>query len=128
MEWLFRAKVVKVLDYNKVDLFFDLGFGIKFRNIVIISDFSTEEDKKLQAKNCLIVLIGGHRIVASSIKNKYGNLYDVRMYLYNPIKLENVYECINDFKLPCVNKIMNKLKDFDYDSEILKSYIPQMLP
>lgn len=117
MEWVYRARVVRVLEWNTVDLSLDLGFRLKYRQIVKMPLF-VSPDHWEKAKECLIVLIGGHRILASVTQ-----IYPVtlaNLYLKYSLPIEGVSGVILDKKLPLVSALVDSCAKFHYNSATLK--------
>jgi hypothetical protein len=123
VDWCFRGKVNRVIDYNQVDVIFDLGFKVKFREMVILPGYSVNDHQYSSAKACLIVLIGGHRIVLNVSKKEQSSIYEAKIFLYHTIKMDDIFELALDRRLPCVNKIMSKMESLDFNVDELKSKI-----
>jgi len=124
MEWNFRAKVNKVLNYKSLDLTFDLGFSIKYRHDIILSGYDVDMSLQAEAKNCLILLIGGHRVIVRSEKS--GEEYLSQVFLYSPIRFPNCYDNVGDKRLQCVNSIMSVLAQKNYSTDYLKGLLPDV--
>lgn len=120
MEWVFRARVIKVASHDTVDARFDLGFNTFKRKNIRIPGYLADPHLEKEAKDCLIILIGGHRIVAKP--KKEGDIWEARVYLYQNIGMEGVSEVVGDKRLVCVNKVMAKAQDHGYDAEWLKKF------
>lgn len=119
MDWIFRAKVVHVIDYETAELRFDLGFNIFKRKQVKISGYFVDDSQQKKAKDCLIVLIGGHRVIAKMEKVK--DLWTASLFMYQQVKIKDVIEIIQEKRLPCVNRIMLKAREKEFDPEWLKT-------
>jgi hypothetical protein len=124
MDWILRAKINRVLDCRSLDLVFDLGFSIKFRHDVFLNDYVVEDSLRAEAKNCLILLIGGHRVIVKS--EKKDGIYIAKVYLYIPTKISGCNDDVGDKRLQCVNRVMSVLSSRGYDSEYLKSMLPDV--
>jgi hypothetical protein len=105
-------------------LTFDLGFSIKYRQVVFLNDYDVSEALRDDAKNCLVLLVGGHRIIVKLEKREV--IYLAKVYLYLPVRVSNCYDDVGDKRLQSVNKVMASLSQGGFDSEYLKSVLPDV--
>jgi len=126
VDWIFRAKVNRVIDYRSLDLILDLGFGIKSRQTVFLSGYEVPDKFQSAAKSCLIIAVGGHRVICKSDKDDTP-YYNGRIYLYESINMNNVYETVGDRRLPCLNRIMINSAQFNFEPNTFKSNITSQL-
>ena len=124
MDWVFRCKVNKVLSHRSLDLAFDLGFSIKYRHDVTLNDYDVDDSLKEEAKNCLILLIGGHRVIVKV--EKRDSVFVSKVYLYMPVKIPNCYDDVGDKRLQSVNKVMAEMSLKKFNTEYIKSVLPDM--
>lgn len=120
MMWVFRGKIHHVLDYKTVDIILDLGFSVKKKERFILQDYRVEDELLQEAKAALIVLVGGHRVLVRVDKDESEEKWTARLYLYQPVNMEDIYEVLLDRRLPCVNKIMRGMEKLKYDAEYIK--------
>lgn len=125
MNWVFRAKVNHVENSATVDMALDLGFNIKKREVFHLNGYAVPEYLEKNAKSCLILLVGGRRLLAQTEKSQVGetSVWTAHLYTYEAFNQDGVSEVVVDRRLPCVNKIMRRLEREDFDPEWLKTRI-----
>jgi uncharacterized protein YpbB len=116
-----RAKVVKVVSYNEIDLSIDLGFNLRYRDkLSLLVEYVSDIDEE-KAKDCLVALIGGHRIIIKS--EKIDNVYKVHAFLMYFVPIKEVSEVVLDRKLPSIYKLMRYAKRLNFNAFDLYSQL-----
>lgn len=118
MNWCYKARVIKILAYNKLDLNIDLGFNLSYRvQVELLFEINEEDEEK--AKNCLVCILGGQkRIVIMVMKDNKGR-YSVEPYLSYFVPIEGISEVVGDRKLPSVRKLMEYANSIEFDANVL---------
>lgn len=119
MNWYYKAKVIKILSYDRVDLSIDLGFHIRYRMKVNLLVDDVDEQDRVKAKSCLITILGGHRIVVKMLKEEDNERYIADAYLMYFVPLEGVSSVVIDKKLPSVKKLMQVASNLKFESNVL---------
>lgn len=120
MYWYYKAKVIKILSYNQVDLSIDLGFNIRYRVKVNLLVDEVSKQEELKAKSCLVTILGGHRIIVRMLtEDREKSKFVADAYLMYFVPLEGVSSVIMDKKLPSVRKLMRVAGNIEFDSNVL---------
>jgi len=84
----FRGRTVRVQTANRVEVDLDLDFGLRLKRTFLLEDFSLQdvpEEKRSDAKHCLVILVGGKNLVVRPdprTRDKWHSLADLRARVY----------------------------------------------
>jgi len=84
----FRARTVRVQTANRIEVNLDLDFGLRLTKTFLLEGFSLQdvpEEKRSDAKHCLVILVGGKNLGVRpdpSAREKWHSLADLRARVY----------------------------------------------
>lgn len=125
--WKNRAKVVRVIDHRQVQVQIDLRFGVSVRRIIKLNGYPVSETQEENAKSCLILLIGGHRLVLQTEEHDIDPDNDIYMkaYVGGEEMVQGTLENVGDARLANVNKAMLILSEDNYPTGGLAAKRPK---
>ncbi|KKL74226.1 hypothetical protein LCGC14_2067010 [marine sediment metagenome] len=81
---LFRGRTVRVHSLNCVEVELQLGFGVSIKKLVLLEGIEQKDiprSSRSEAKHCLVVLVGGKKVLVQADAQRKDNYVVGRVFL-----------------------------------------------